>query len=58
VADVEVPQGIEDAFATERRALTEHLSEDLCLVAGGSFIAIVDAVFVFVLGTGPYQAER
>src|ERR1044072_2320782 len=54
MANVEIPQSSEDSFAAQRGSLTQHLGEDLRLIARGFFIAVVDAFLVLLFGTGSY----
>ena len=53
VADVKIPQGIQNALAAERSAFAQHLGQHLRLVARHRFIAGIDAVLVLVLRAGP-----
>ena len=46
VANMEIPQRVQNAFAPQGRALAQHLGKHLGLVAHHGFVAILDAVLV------------
>ena len=58
VADVKIPQRVENAFAAQRGAFAEHFGEDLRLVTRHSLIAGVDAILIFVLGAGSHPCGK
>ena len=51
VANVKIPQGIEDGFAAERRSLAQYLGQHLGLVTYYRFIAFADSLSILILRT-------